>query len=125
MHAVNWNCSCSVLARKIVYSVLFTGGHVVVGLIHANHGGEIIEYLLSQLREATSDVVRHGGCLGLGLAAMGSARADVYDQLKHCLEFDDAVTGMSHRLVLLGICATNSSLSVCLVASRYNCRHFF
>jgi len=53
----------------------------------------MIDYLLSQLRDATSDVVRHGGCLGLGLAAMGTARQDVYDQLKHCLELDDAVTG--------------------------------
>jgi len=66
----------------------------VTGLIHANHGGEMIDYLLSQLRDATSDVVRHGGCLGLGLAAMGTARQDVYDQLKHCLELDDAVTGL-------------------------------
>ena len=66
----------------------------VVGLIHANHGGEMIDYLLSQLRDATSDVVRHGGCLGVGLAAMGTARQDVYDQLKHCLELDDAVTGL-------------------------------
>jgi len=69
-----------------VYSLL-------IGLIHANHGGEMIDYLLSQLRDASSDVVRHGGCLGVGLAAMGTARQDVYDQLKHCLELDDAITG--------------------------------
>jgi 26S proteasome regulatory subunit N2 len=65
----------------------------MVGLIHANHGGEIIEYLLGQLRDASSDVVRHGGCLGLGLAAMGTSRQDVYEQLKQCLELDDAVAG--------------------------------
>ena len=53
----------------------------------------MIDYLLNQLREATSDVVRHGGCLGLGLAAMGTSRQDVYEQLKHCLELDDAITG--------------------------------
>jgi len=53
----------------------------------------MMDYLLSQLRDATSDVVRHGGCLGVGLAAMGTSRQDVYDQLKHCLELDDAVTG--------------------------------
>ena len=28
----------------------------VAGLIHANHGGKIIEYLLQQLKNATSDV---------------------------------------------------------------------
>lgn len=39
-------------------------------------------------------MVRHGGCLGLGLAAMGTARQDVYEQLKGNLYEDDAVTGM-------------------------------
>ena len=43
-------------------------------MIHANHGADISEYLLGQLKEATTDIVRHGGCLGLGLAAMGTAR---------------------------------------------------
>ena len=38
-------------------------------------------------------MVRHGGCLGLGLAAMGTARQDVYEQLKFNLYEDDAVTG--------------------------------
>lgn len=27
-----------------------------VGLIHANHGGEITEYLLNQLKDASTDV---------------------------------------------------------------------
>ena len=77
---------------------LACAGHHL-GLIHANHGGEIIDYLLSQLRDAASDVVRHGGCLGLGLAAMGTARQDVYDQLKNCLELDDAVTGITLNMI--------------------------
>ena len=41
-------------------------------------------------------MVRHGGCLGLGLASMGTARQDVYDQLKLNLYEDDAVTGMDN-----------------------------
>ena len=28
----------------------------VAGLIHANHGGKIIDYLLQQLKNATSEV---------------------------------------------------------------------
>ena len=32
------------------------GGLYALGLIHANHGGEITEYLLNQLKEATNDV---------------------------------------------------------------------
>lgn len=50
------------------------GGLYALGLIHANHGGGITDYLLNQLKEATNEVVRHGGCLGLGLAAMGTHR---------------------------------------------------
>ena len=43
-------------------------------------------------------MVRHGGCLGLGLAAMGTSRQDVYEQLKLNLYEDDAVTGrIIHR----------------------------
>lgn len=100
------------------------GGLYALGLIHANHGGDIIDYLLSQLKNASNDVsffmftlnadpghmfqclhglfsssslsqiVRHGGALGLGLAALGTARQDVYDLLKSNLYQDDAVTGM-------------------------------
>ncbi|CAC5372023.1 PSMD1 [Mytilus coruscus] len=77
-----------------------------LGLIHANHGGEITEYLLNQLKDASTDMVRHGGCLGLGLAAMGTARQDIYEQLKFNLYQDDAVTGeaagLAMGLVMLG-----------------------
>lgn len=57
------------------------GGLYALGLIHANHGGTIIDYLLNQLKGATNESVKHGGCLGLGLAAMGTHRADVYEQV--------------------------------------------
>ncbi|GIY90977.1 26S proteasome non-ATPase regulatory subunit 1 [Caerostris extrusa] len=82
------------------------GGLYALGLIHANHGTAIIDYLLNQLKEATNEVVRHGGCLGLGLAAMGTHRQDVYEQLKFNLYQDDAVTGeaagVAMGLVMLG-----------------------
>lgn len=69
------------------------GGLYALGLIHANHGANIIEYLMAQLKEAQNENVRHGGCLGLGLAAMGTHLQDVYEQLKFNLYQDDAVTG--------------------------------
>lgn len=82
------------------------GGLYALGLIHANHGAGITEYLLGQLKEASNEVVRHGGCLGLGLAAMGTHRRDVYEQLKFTLYLDDAVTGeaagIAMGLVMLG-----------------------
>ncbi|CAL1544748.1 unnamed protein product [Lymnaea stagnalis] len=89
------------------------GGLYALGLIHANHGGEITDYLLNQLKDASTDMVRHGGCLGLGLAAMGSARQDIYEQLKFNLFQDDAVTGeaagLAMGLVMLG---TKSSTAI-------------
>jgi 26S proteasome regulatory subunit N2 len=83
------------------------GGLYALGLIHANHGGDITEYLLGQVKEATSEQIKHGGCLGLGLAAMGTHRADVYEQLKFCLYQDDAVTGEAAGLAM-GLCELGS-----------------
>lgn len=45
-----------------------------------------------------SQIVRHGGALGLGLAALGTARQDVYDLLKSNLYQDDAVTGKPDKI---------------------------
>jgi len=69
------------------------GGLYALGLIHANHGSQITEYLLGQVRDASNEQIRSGACLGLGLASMGTHRADVYEQLKSWLFQDDAVTG--------------------------------
>uniref|UniRef100_A0A2P2I0U6 26S proteasome non-ATPase regulatory subunit 1 n=1 Tax=Hirondellea gigas TaxID=1518452 RepID=A0A2P2I0U6_9CRUS len=83
-----------------------SGSLYALGLIHANHGGAIIDYLLTQTKETTSEVVRHGGCLGLGLAALGTQRVDIYEQLHKCLLTDDAVTGegagLAMGLVMMG-----------------------
>lgn len=44
-----------------------------LGLIHANHGNEeVVNYLREQLGRGSTSAVRHGACLGLGLAAMGT-----------------------------------------------------
>lgn len=67
------------------------GGLYALGLIHANHGTAIIDYLLNQLKEASNEVVRHGGCLGLGLAAMGTHRQGLcffrYENFSFCVFF--------------------------------------
>ncbi|XP_044266509.1 26S proteasome non-ATPase regulatory subunit 1 [Tribolium madens] len=82
------------------------GGLYALGLIHANHGANIIDYLLAQLKDAQNEMVRHGGCLGLGLAAMGTHRQDVYEQLRFNLYQDDANTGeaagIAMGMVMLG-----------------------
>ncbi|CAG2062595.1 unnamed protein product, partial [Timema podura] len=88
------------------------GGLYALGLIHANHGAAITDYLLGQLKDAQNEMVRHGGCLGLGLAAMGTNRQDVYEQLKFNLYQDDAVTGEAAGIamgaVMLGSKATQA-----------------
>ena len=76
------------------------GGLYALGLIHANHGGEITEYLLGQVKETTNEMIKHAGCLGLGLASTGTHRADVYEQLKFFLYQDDAVTGEAAGLAI-------------------------
>ncbi len=82
------------------------GGLYALGLIHANHDGEIIDYLFNQLKAATIEPVKHGACLGLGYAAMGTARQDIFEELKNNLYKDDAVigeaAGIAIGLVMLG-----------------------
>jgi 26S proteasome regulatory subunit N2 len=82
------------------------GALYALGLIHANHGAGIIDYLMQQLKDASNEMIRHGGSIGLGLAAMGTGRRDVYDLLKSNLYQDDAVTGeaagIAMGLVMLG-----------------------
>ncbi|VDK61262.1 unnamed protein product [Onchocerca ochengi] len=67
------------------------GSLYAYGLIHANHGNaEVISYLRDQLMKATTSAARHGACLGLGLAAMGT----------HDEQANDAVTGEAAGLAM-------------------------
>lgn len=83
------------------------GALYALGLIYANHGLSIIDYLLNHLKENHyNEAIRHGACLGVGLAAMGTNRVDIYNHLKFLLYQDDAITGESAGiamgLVMLG-----------------------
>ena len=65
-----------------------------VGLASANYSNEeVINFLLMQSSIASIEPVKHGLCLGLGLASMGTGRDDIYDQLKSHLYTDDAIVG--------------------------------
>ncbi|KAH3746114.1 proteasome regulatory particle base subunit [Pelomyxa schiedti] len=85
------------------------GALYALGLIHANHGASILEYLLGALKGAANkEIVLHGCCLGLGLAAMASENEGVYDELRTILYMmvDSAVSGeaagLAMGLVMLG-----------------------
>ncbi|PWA61770.1 hypothetical protein CTI12_AA369090 [Artemisia annua] len=41
----------------------------------------------------TFQVVQHGACLGLGLAALGTADEDIYDEIKSLLYTDSVIAG--------------------------------
>uniref|UniRef100_A0A915J501 26S proteasome non-ATPase regulatory subunit 1 n=1 Tax=Romanomermis culicivorax TaxID=13658 RepID=A0A915J501_ROMCU len=80
------------------------GGLYAYGLIHANHGNDkVIDYLKAQLNKQVGNdnnaaiIIKHGACLGLGLAAMGTHKqgtdTNVYDVLRSNLYTDDAVVG--------------------------------
>ncbi|GKB54349.1 reverse transcriptase domain, reverse transcriptase zinc-binding domain protein, partial [Tanacetum coccineum] len=45
------------------------------------------------IRSTNVEVVQHGACLGLGLAALGTADEDIYDEIKSVLYTDSVVAG--------------------------------
>jgi 26S proteasome regulatory subunit N2 len=87
------------------------GAYYALGLVHAGLGGAVVQQLVDALArqgEGLSDkfVVKHGICLGLGLASIATQNDEVYEALKGCLFEDNAVAGeaagISMGLVLLG-----------------------
>ncbi|KAL1542968.1 26S proteasome non-ATPase regulatory subunit 1 A [Salvia divinorum] len=77
-----------------------------LGLIHANHGKGITPFLLETLRRTNTEVIQHGACLGLGLAALGTSDEEVIEELNNVLYTDSAVAsqaaGISLGLVMVG-----------------------
>lgn len=61
------------------------GALYALGIIHAGHGQSITEFLGKSLQDSTHEVVQHGACLGLGLAAQGTDDDNIYDALKGAL----------------------------------------
>ncbi|KAJ8755384.1 hypothetical protein K2173_019182 [Erythroxylum novogranatense] len=82
------------------------GALYALGLIHANHGEGIKKFLRDSLRSTNVEVIQHGACLGLGLAALGTADEDIYDDIKSALYTDSAVAGeaagISMGLLMVG-----------------------
>lgn len=83
------------------------GSLYALGLIHANHGQNQISFLTDSLRNAgNNEIVQHGACLGLGLAAMASGNSPLFEVLKGVVMSESAVAGeaagLAMGLVLLG-----------------------
>lgn len=82
------------------------GALYALGLIHANHGEGIKQFLRDSLRSTNVEVIQHGACLGLGLAALGTADEDIFEDIKTVLYTDNAVAGeaagISMGLLMVG-----------------------
>ncbi|RKO84054.1 armadillo-type protein, partial [Blyttiomyces helicus] len=82
------------------------GALFALGLIHANHGAGVLQYLTRALKSTQTEVIQHGACLGLGVAGMATDDDDIYEDLKNVLFSDSAVAGeaagLAMGLVMLG-----------------------
>ncbi|RUP51626.1 hypothetical protein BC936DRAFT_146875 [Jimgerdemannia flammicorona] len=82
------------------------GSLFALGLIHANHGGSVLEYLRNALKNTQTEVLQHGAALGLGVAGMATDNDDIYVELLTVLHSDSAVaseaSGLAMGLVMLG-----------------------
>lgn len=89
------------------------GALYALGLIHANHGEGIKQFLRDSLRSTNVEVIQHGACLGLGLSALGTADEDIYDDIKNVLYTDSAVAGeaagISMGLLMVGTASEKAS----------------
>ncbi|KAA0161111.1 hypothetical protein FNF31_03952 [Cafeteria roenbergensis] len=85
------------------------GSLYALGLIHANRGAiegdTTLPFLLEHLHYP-DEIIQHGACLGLGLAAMGSCNELVFQQMHSALDHESAVAqeaaGLGIGLVLVG-----------------------
>ncbi|KAL8026545.1 hypothetical protein ABFX02_14G035400 [Erythranthe guttata] len=89
------------------------GALYALGLIHANHGEGIKQFLRESLRSSNVEVIQHGACLGLGLAALGTADDEIFDEIKNVLYTDSAVAGeaagISMGLLMVGTASEKAS----------------
>ncbi|KAL6843181.1 hypothetical protein ACP4OV_026894 [Aristida adscensionis] len=100
------------------------GALYALGLIHANHGEGIKQFLRESLRNTSSEVVQHGACLGLGLAALGTADEEIFEDIKNVLYTDSAVAGEAAGIGLgLLMVGTASDKAAEMLAYAHDTQH--
>ena len=84
------------------------GALYALGLIHSNFSlPEVVSFIDRVLSlNPSSEIIQHGGCLGLGLVALGSGNKEIYDKFKAIVYNDKANSGEAAAygigMVLLG-----------------------
>ncbi|KAL4448567.1 hypothetical protein ABPG75_005786 [Micractinium tetrahymenae] len=81
------------------------GALYALGLIHTSHGQGVRQFLLESLRATQNEVIQHGACLGLGIAALGTEDEEAFEDVKNVLYMDNAVAGEAAGLSLGLLCA--------------------
>ena len=100
------------------------GALYALGLIHANHGEGIKQFLLDSLRNTSNEVIQHGACLGLGLAALGTADEEIYEDVKNVLYTDSAVAGEAAGIAMgLLMVGTASEKAAEMLAYAHDTQH--
>lgn len=83
--------TCQVVASVCCHDVAFLA---LVIFFCPCDAPQVIRYLREALGNAgTNETVQHGACLGLGLAAMSTGGAELYEELKNTLYTDSANAG--------------------------------
>jgi len=111
------------------------GALFALGLVHKGHGDSVVEYLKNTLKNSIevmdggeskkTEVLLHGGALGVGLAAMATNDMEIYENLTTILRGDAAVSGeaagIAAGLIMLG--SGNESVASDLLNFAHDTQH--
>lgn len=93
------------------------GALFALGLIHADNGAAAVDYLKNALEHATmgqdegNEMVLHGCCLGLGLAALATADHALTERLWEVVIQHDGTTPQEAAALAIGLVNIGSNLS--------------
>ncbi|KAF9087760.1 hypothetical protein BGX29_000618 [Mortierella sp. GBA35] len=96
--ATNWSKFSATAALGVLHqghiSPYFERGPLfTLGLIHTNHGDEILDYLYGVLKDTQIEVQQHGAFLGLVAVGMATDDDDIYEELKYALFCNSIIAG--------------------------------
>ncbi|KAE8714553.1 26S proteasome non-ATPase regulatory subunit 1-like protein A [Hibiscus syriacus] len=92
--ATNWAKFSATAGLGVIHRGHLQQGRVFNGSISATgRGWRWWKSIFRSLRSTNVEVIQHGACLGLGLAALGTADEEVYEDIRSVLYTDSAVAG--------------------------------